>query len=119
MVVRLDGASGLDDGAGGPATLVGQSAAKAWANYDGTGTAAINESLAVSSLTDNGTGAQTLNLTNAFTNDNFASLVTSSGSYNVAGGASAASAIYTLTATQAYALADVDNITGAAWGDLA
>jgi hypothetical protein len=40
----------------GPVTLTKQSAAKAWVNFNGTGTIAARNSLNVSSLTDNGTG---------------------------------------------------------------
>lgn len=50
----------------GPATLTGQSAAKAWFDLDGTGTAALNDSFNVSSVTDNGTGDYTLNFSNSF-----------------------------------------------------
>lgn len=39
--------------------------AKAWVNFNGTGTVAIRRSYNVSSITDNGTGDYTLNFTNA------------------------------------------------------
>ena len=41
--------------------------AKAWVNFNGTGTAAIRDSLNMSSLTDNGTGSYTLTYTNNLT----------------------------------------------------
>ena len=47
-----------------------QSVAKAWVNFDGTGTAAIQDSFNVTSLTDNGTGDYTINFTNALSNAN-------------------------------------------------
>jgi hypothetical protein len=47
-------------------------AAKAWVNFNGTGTVAINSSFNVSSITDNGTGDYTVNFTNAFANTNYA-----------------------------------------------
>lgn len=62
MVVRLDGASGLDDGAGGPATLVAQSAAKSWLTLDFSVGSTIG-SLNISSITDNATGDFSGNLT--------------------------------------------------------
>ena len=65
MVVRLDGASGLDDGSGGPATLVGQSAAKAHATFENSGTVSIS-GLNVSSMDDTGTGDANINFTSAF-----------------------------------------------------
>lgn len=40
--------------------------AKAWVNFDGTGTIAARDSLNVSSLTDNGTGDYTVSFTNVF-----------------------------------------------------
>jgi hypothetical protein len=39
--------------------------AKAWVNFNGTGTVAIRASYNVSSITDNGTGDYTINFTNA------------------------------------------------------
>ena len=45
--------------------------AKAWVNFNGTGTVAIRGSYNVSSITDNGTGDYTVNLTNAMPDVNF------------------------------------------------
>jgi hypothetical protein len=42
--------------------------AKAWVNFNGTGTVAINGSFNVSSITDNGTGDYTINFTTAMPN---------------------------------------------------
>lgn len=47
-------------------------AAKAWVNFNGSGTVAIRASFNVSSITDNGTGDYTVNLTNAMSDANFA-----------------------------------------------
>lgn len=49
-----------------------QGSAKAWVNFNGTGTVAIRASYNVSSITDNGTGDYTLNFTNAFADTNYA-----------------------------------------------
>jgi hypothetical protein len=46
-------------------------AAKAWVNFDGTGTVAIRDSFNVSSITDNGTGLYTLSFTNPMPNANY------------------------------------------------
>lgn len=51
-------------------------AAKAWVNFDGTGTVATRASFNVSSITDNGTGAYTVNFTTAMTDANYATLGT-------------------------------------------
>ena len=49
-----------------------QFTAKAWCNFNGTGTAAINDSHNVSSLTDSGTGQFWVNFSNAMANANYA-----------------------------------------------
>lgn len=49
-----------------------QGSAKAWVNFNGTGTVAIRASYNVSSITDNGTGNYTVNFTNALPNANYA-----------------------------------------------
>ena len=53
------------------ATNVIQGSAKAWVNFNGTGTVAINDSFNVSSITDNGTGDYTVNFTNALADANY------------------------------------------------
>jgi hypothetical protein len=45
--------------------------AKAWVNFNGTGTVAIRASYNVSSITDNGTGLYTVNFTNALPDANY------------------------------------------------
>ena len=52
--------------------LSGVNDAKAWVNFDGTGTPAIGASFNVTSITDNGTGDYTVNFTNAMTDVNYA-----------------------------------------------
>ena len=46
--------------------------ARAWVNFDGTGTPAIRASGNVSSITDNGTGDYTVNFTTAMPDINYA-----------------------------------------------
>ena len=59
-------ATTISDAAGtGPITLTGQSAAKAWVNFNQSGTDTINNSLNVSSLTDSGTGLTYINFSSA------------------------------------------------------
>jgi hypothetical protein len=48
-----------------------QGSAKAWVNFNGTGTVAIRASYNVSSITDNGTGDYTINFTNALADANY------------------------------------------------
>jgi hypothetical protein len=45
--------------------------AKAWVNFDGTGTPSIRGSFNVSSITDNGTGYYTVNFTTVMPNANY------------------------------------------------
>jgi hypothetical protein len=45
--------------------------AKAWVNFDGTGTIAARDSLNLSSLSDDGTGLYTVTVLSAFSNDDF------------------------------------------------
>jgi hypothetical protein len=62
----------LSDAAGtGPAGLFKQSAAKAWANLNGTGTIALRASFNVSSVVDNGVGDYSFSYTNAMANGNY------------------------------------------------
>lgn len=55
----------------GPVTLTKQSAAKAWVNFNGTGTIAARDSFNNSSLTDSGTGSYVVVLTNSFSSINY------------------------------------------------
>jgi hypothetical protein len=60
-------ATNISDGTTTLATgFVVNGSAKAWVNFDGTGTIAARDSLNLSSLTDNGTGNYTVNFSNAF-----------------------------------------------------
>ena len=59
----------MNSGYGSAATAYG---CRAWVNFDGTGTVAINASGNVSSITDDGTGLYTINFTNAMPDANYA-----------------------------------------------
>lgn len=58
----------IDSGYGSAAIAY---ACRAWVNFNGTGTVAIRASGNVSSITDNGTGDYTVNLTNAMPDANY------------------------------------------------
>ncbi len=49
--------------------------AKAWVNFNGTGTVAIRAAGNVSSITDNGTGDYTVNFTTAMPDTNYSAMV--------------------------------------------
>jgi hypothetical protein len=71
-------ATTISDAAGtGPITLTGQSAAKAWVNFDHA-TPVVRQSFNVSSVTDNTTGHFTKNYTNSMAYNDY--VVSSSGS---------------------------------------
>ena len=80
--------------------------AKAWVNFNGTGTVAIRAAGNVSSITDNGTGDYTVNFTVAFADTNYAVLTASRNSTvstsnsGYAGGASVAA--YTTTSVRVW-----------------
>ena len=56
---------------------VAEGRAKAWINFNGTGTVAIRDSFNVSSLTDNGTGKYTIAFTSAMANTNYCCITNS------------------------------------------
>jgi hypothetical protein len=80
--MRIDTSGNLlfNSGYGSAATAYG---CRAWVNFNGTGTPAIRASGNVSSITDNGTGRYTVNLTTAMPDANHAPSITCSppGSY--------------------------------------
>ena len=109
----------------GPVTLTGQSAAKSWSNFDGTGTIAARDDYNVSSYTDNGTGYYGINLSNSMHNDDYSRSglcgennnaggnrnmglrLPSTGSYNIYNGNGSWTAV------------DVEDVCNAIHGDLA
>jgi hypothetical protein len=64
----------LQDTSGGNSLTTAQiynGACKAWVNFNGTGTVAIRAQFNVSSITDNGVGDYTVNLSNAMLDANY------------------------------------------------
>ena len=62
---------------GGAATMqLQQGLAKAWVNFDGTGTIATRDSLNIASLTDNSTGYYGINISSAMANINYSTTST-------------------------------------------
>ena len=56
-------------------SLTRPQAARAWVNFNGTGTVAISSSFNVSSITDNGVGDYTVNFDQAMSNANYAFVI--------------------------------------------
>jgi hypothetical protein len=73
---RIDssGNFGINSGFGSVGTIYG---CRAWVNFNGTGTVAIRASGNVSSITDNGVGDYTINLTNSMPDGNYSVLLAS------------------------------------------
>ena len=76
MAVTIDGSAGVTTNAGGainPSTNITgiNYSCRAWVNFNGTGTPSIRASGNVSSITDNGTGDQTINFTTAMPDANY------------------------------------------------
>lgn len=86
--------------------------ARAWVNFNGTGTVAIRASGNVSSITDNGTGDYTVNFTTAMPDANYSATITS-GYHTVTWGLIYFNAAFTTSAcrfiTTSPLEADVDN----------
>lgn len=57
-----------------PVDTVINGSAKAWVNFNGTGTVAIRAAFNVSSITDNGTGDYTVNFTVAMVDANYSAV---------------------------------------------
>jgi hypothetical protein len=62
-----------------PIDTVVNGTAKAWVNFNGTGTVAIRASFNVASITDNGVGDYTVNFTTAMPDANYSVVTSSSG----------------------------------------
>ena len=112
-----------------PTATVVNGSAKAWVNFNGTGTVAIRDSFNVASLTDNGTGSYTINFSSAFSATDYAVPA----SATKAGGPASASnsiapSVAEVKATTSYlieaynfsaAYIDSPNVHSAVLGDLA
>ena len=79
----------IQDTSGGNASTseqIAQGRAKAWVNFNGTGTVAIRDDFNVSSITDNGTGDYTVNYSNSFSNSNYAVVPNANFEFTASGG---------------------------------
>lgn len=99
-----------------PVDTVVDGSAKAWVNFNGTGTVAIRAAFNVSSITDNGVGDYTLNFTTALADANFAAQATSNngGILDAPGATNATKTTTALgvnTRTNTGALSDVTSVS--------
>lgn len=65
----------IQNAAGNDSPISVPGTAKAWVNFNGTGTVAIRDSYNVSSITDNTTGDYTVNFTTAMPDANYSVIV--------------------------------------------
>jgi hypothetical protein len=86
--------------------------AKAWVNFNGTGTVAIRASYNVSSITDNGTGDYTVNFTTALADANYAAIASSQESSSTAPLVTWAPRISGLTVSNFRVASPPENSTG-------
>jgi hypothetical protein len=109
-------------------TYVINGSAKAWANFQGTGTVSIRDSLNQTSLVDNGTGSYKVGFTNNMNNGNYSLCATGGsggvyGSYNAVHGGDAdiTTSQYEVFSfiTQSPTISDIDAMTTSVNGDLA
>lgn len=68
-----------------PVATVVDGSAKAWVNFNGTGTVAIRASFNVTSITDNATGDYTINFTTAMPDANYSAVISGGGTNGVFG----------------------------------
>lgn len=107
------------------AAYITDGVAKAHGFFDGTGTPAFYDSFNFSSITDNGTGNYTLNLTSSMANSNYTAHATSTVSVSSAPDQTravlkaAGSFRYIHADDEPASSADVSENNAAIWGDLA
>ena len=118
-----------DTSGNGPINLRGQSAAKAWINFDGdiadgnSNTIGVRDSMNISSLVNTATGSNDISYTNSFANVNYATTLGSNASspyFSNAGNTYKANKMRIITAAGSTStLTDATLVTSMAVGDLA
>ena len=99
-------------------TNVQEGLAKMWANVDGTGTAALDDSFNASGMTDNGTGDFTVSINNDMSNADY-SCQFNGNSAHVGLTAIATGSLQVFVTAANDSSQDVDPVTYTAFGDLA
>ena len=99
-------------------TNVQEGLCKVWANVDGTGTAALDDSFNASGMTDNGTGDFTVSINNDMSNADY-SCQFNGNSAHVGLTAIATGSLQVFVTAANDSSQDVDPVTYAAFGDLA
>lgn len=110
--LKIETLSKLDGSASVPTDTVVNGTAKAWVNFNGTGTVAIRAAFNVSSITDGGVGIYTVNFTTPMVDANYA--VTLGGDSTTSGGAVTAQSEYSDSYTTTTFRMRASGSTGAA-----
>ena len=104
----------------GPIDLTKQSAAKAWANADGTGTIALRDSLNTSSIFDYATGQMQFNFTNNFANTDYCQSSTTNNWHSyMSHGGKTVSETFTSAGNSSHSVTDSAQMNYIVHGDLA
>lgn len=101
-LLRTDGIVALSGSHSSTSAQIAQGRAKAWINFNGTGTIASRDSFNVSSLVDNGTGDYTINLASPLPSADYAALATVSGNPITNGSTIATGPFTSVPTTSAY-----------------
>jgi len=99
-----------------PKSTVIAGSAKAWVNFNGTGTVAIDDSFNVVSITDNGTGNYTVNFTNSMPSASYCAVCGTNSAENIVG-TYQASSVVVLTQGSGGAASDVTEISVAVFSN--
>jgi hypothetical protein len=121
-ILRVDTLTDASSNNSTAMSTINQGTAKAWVNFNGTGTIAIRDSFNTASLTDGGTGNYDVNWTNNFGNTNY-SFVGSDGYYGMCNTepqnlSTGEANMFSYNAASSNILVDTHE-TGVAHGDLA
>ena len=73
-ILRVNTLTDASSGNSTAMSTINQGTAKAWINFNGTGTIATRDSFNVSGITDNGTGDYTVTIDNDFSNANYSAV---------------------------------------------
>tara|TARA_R100001163_G_C5018776_1_gene162197 strand:- start:179 stop:553 length:375 start_codon:yes stop_codon:yes gene_type:complete len=102
---------------------ISQGRAKAWVNFNGTGTVAIRDSFNVSSITDHATGQYSVTYTTAMSNANYAALITTQAGSSAYGFGTGDNTQTTAALVNIFCIQhggstqDVSNVSAAIFGD--
>jgi hypothetical protein len=96
---------------------LGRGSAKAWVNFNGSGTVAIRSSFNVSSITDNGTGSYTVNFIDPLPSASFAATAISTEAQTIVTNSNATGSVSMITRSGSGNSIDATQVSVAVFGD--